>query len=116
MLFTGSFGRVQTKAPQRSTDPREIESANNTLEDIFAKNTYLFVKDHSEAEGYLVVKVDGIIWKKSALNKRKNFMKSIAHARETLGVNPKIKVTDAKTNTEYASFENGRLSLADFSL
>ncbi|MEO5357260.1 MAG: hypothetical protein H7844_08175 [Nitrospirae bacterium YQR-1] len=116
MLFTGSFGRVETKVPQKSTDPKEIETAENVLNDIFIKNSYLFVKDYSEEEGYLVVRVDGIIWKKSALNKRKDFIKTIAHAKETLGVSPKIKIKDSKNNTEYASFENNRISLADFSL
>ncbi|QWR77405.1 hypothetical protein [Candidatus Magnetomonas plexicatena] len=116
MLFTGSFGRVQTKAPQRSTDPKVIEAANNALDGIFVKNTYGFVKDHSETGGSLVVKVDGTLWKKNGINERKSFIKSIASARESLGLSLSIKVRDEKSGVEYASLENGRITLADFSL
>ncbi|MBF0518493.1 MAG: hypothetical protein HQK92_02075 [Nitrospirae bacterium] len=116
MLFTGSFGRVQAKAPQRSTDPKMIEAANNALDGIFVKNTYGFVKGHSETDGGLLVKVDGALWRKNTVNERKNFIKSIAGARESLGLTLSIKIKDEKTNVEYASMENGRINLADLSL
>jgi len=110
------FSQESVPPPQRSTDPDEIKTANKTIENILEKNQYGVIKKHEGKKTYLEIKVDKDSWKRLSIREKKAFIKDLADARATIGLNPSIKVIDYESSVEYASFENNRVTLAEFDL
>ncbi|MBF0343372.1 MAG: hypothetical protein HQL06_03990 [Nitrospirae bacterium] len=112
LLFTGGIGK-QTVIIKKSNDPREIEAANKTVDTLLVNNTTGVVKEFSEINNYLKIKVDGSVWKKKSSKEKKEFLANLAQARAALGLSPYLKIVDYKSSIEYASFENNRPSLSE---
>lgn len=95
-----------------SSDPQAVQSAQQVIESLLVQDTLNFVKEYSDKETFLEVKVDGRSWRKLPVRERKQFVKDISSARATLGFIPDVTVNDAKTGMELAVSERGRVALA----
>jgi hypothetical protein len=111
LLFSGMLGKKTSEIPVKSADPQALNRARAVMDDILTKNKAGFVKEYVEAGGYLTLKVDRAGWKSISIKDKKKFLGEMASARATLGLSRNIKVIDARTSTEYASFENNRATL-----
>lgn len=99
--------------PARSSSQEEIKSANNTVATLLGGNSYGFVMQYTEKKRHLQIKADGLLWKEVSVADKKSFLMQIAGARATLGLMPVIKVVEARSGVELASFEKGRATLGD---
>ena len=111
LLFSGVLGKKIPETPVKSADPQAVSRANAVIDDLLAKNKAGFVKEYAETDGYLTLKVDRDAWKSHSIEEKKKFLSEIAASRAALGQNRNIRILDAKTSVEYASFENGRATL-----
>ena len=111
LLFSGVLGKKIPETPAKSTDPQALSRAKAVIDDILVKNKVGFVKEYAETGNYLTLKVDREGWKSYSIQDKKKFLSEMAAARATLGLIRNIKVIDAKSSNEYASFENNRVTL-----
>lgn len=109
VLLTGAFSK-KPAALIKSTNPAEIESAKNILDNI---NKDVIVKNVKEIKNSLIVTIDLEKWKKLDRKEKKDFIKKIGKSQTVLGQNPSVRVIDER-NVEHASLEHNRVSIGDF--
>jgi hypothetical protein len=112
LLAKADFSAYRTPPP-RSTDPKEIEKAQALLKSILDENSKGFVVSTEDVDDKLHVKVDGKKWKALTYDGKKQIIKDIASARETLGKFPRVVIEDHKNSIEYGSYSSHRVLLAE---
>lgn len=110
LLFTGSFGKATANVPKKNVTKEEIETAKKQIEGLLSAP---FVKEHSDVNNTLTIRIDTERWKKLALKEKKTFVSDIGAQKSITDTSPVVRITDMKTGTEYASYENGRVTLAE---
>ncbi|MCG6551377.1 MAG: hypothetical protein L7F77_03550 [Candidatus Magnetominusculus sp. LBB02] len=110
LLFTGSFGKAAANAPKKTATAAEIETAKKQIDALLSAK---FVQTHTEAGNILTIKIDTDSWKKLSLKERKAFITDLGSKKAVTDTSPVIKIRDAKTGTEYASYEYDRVTLAE---
>ncbi len=113
LLFTGNVGEKTVAKPQKSSDPKEIKSANKKIESILVDDKYGIIKNYEEKKDYLEIMVDKNKWRKLKLKQKKSLVKDLSQARGAIGLKQDIRVIDAESFVEYASFENNRFTLGE---
>lgn len=94
------------------SDPQAIKTASDTMLSLLNENTFHIVKDYTDQDKLLIVKVDNSSWRKLTVRNRKKFIKDLSTARITVGLPADVKVVDHKTGIELATSEHGRIALA----
>ena len=101
------FAKVDFSArsvpPPKSTDPQEIEKAEKVIKNLLDENSKGFVTSYEEKENKIYVKVEGKKWNDHTYDEKKEFIRTLAEARGTLGFFPQVIVKDNKKPIEYGS-------------